>query len=233
METRKSTRATANEITQLFMGNPRAGKRALEEILEINPELFAECVPQVFDKQTSLYAKDYFENELLPYMLKEARKKRVPLSYIMFDLDNFHDFNKQNGHVAGDKVLRIISYLLNASFRTKERRIEQLQIEQDNRKEDRRMNNDFDWISYLGRIGGGEEFGVILYDCSEEDAKKAANRFLERVRNCDSNVTVSGGVAEYHKFIGERRLRKRADKALYYSKNTGKNRVTRYSQVPE
>src|SRR3989344_200102 len=63
-------------------------------------------VPQVIDRQTGLLSKGYFEQHELPLALLKARTNEVPLSYFLIDLDDFHDFNEDYGHVVGDEAMK-------------------------------------------------------------------------------------------------------------------------------
>lgn len=120
----------------------------------------------------------------------------------MFDIDNFKLVNDTHGHLIGDEVLREMAIYLLKNIR-----------EQD-----------------LPVRWAGEEFLILLPETSIEGAKTVA----EKLRSVfDSNlfsrlnlkVTVSFGIAyENNEMI------LKADKALYSSKRSGKNRVTIYEE---
>ncbi len=126
-----------------------------------------------------------------------------PLSILMLDIDHFKLINDTYGHIAGDHVLRTLSNLLRNSLR----------------------QNDV-----IGRYGG-EEFLVLLPDTRLEAAMLTAERLLMVARNMTAKLsdqvmraTISIGIAEYQ--VGEtwKEFLERADKALYESKHTGRNR---------
>ena len=74
---------------------------------------------------------------------------------------------------------------------------------------------------------GGEEFGIVLADCSLENAFDTADRLRDMVSGLDlmEPITVSAGVASYPTHAGDRtELVKVTDKALYESKSLGRNR---------
>src|SRR5208282_2844310 len=130
------------------------------------------------------------------------------VSLVMIDIDNFKQVNDSYGHLSGDKVLRAVAGLLWQARRN---------------------------MDTVARYGG-EEFSVIL---PETDLKGAAV-FAERVRkSIESNVTdvddvkilvtVSMGISVYNpntSKLNKDELVKAADKALYNSKNSGKNKIS-------
>jgi len=203
-------------------------------------------VPQVIDRQTGLLSKGYFEQHELPLALLKARTNEVPLSYFLIDLDDFHDFNEDYGHVMGDEAMKQVTDLLKKSFRTNNTR---RTLDQTLTQEDKpsKSNRRLDHIGRVpmaytpqGRVGGGEEFAVILYGCDEVNAEIVANRFLAKVRaltipyRIDEalSITASGGISQYQENMEPRTLIERADRALFYSKDQGKDRVTRFSLMP-
>jgi diguanylate cyclase (GGDEF)-like protein len=126
----------------------------------------------------------------------------------LFDIENFKNINDTYGHLSGDAALRSVAGLIWETGR----------------------NTDT-----IARYGG-EEFAVIL---PETDMKGAAI-FAERVRkkietnliavdNMKTRVTVSMGIFVYDPNKGKRdkdEFVKAADKALYNSKNSGKNKIS-------
>ncbi|HEY3312143.1 MAG TPA: GGDEF domain-containing protein [Anaerolineales bacterium] len=128
-----------------------------------------------------------------------------PLSIFMVDIDLFKRINDTYGHAAGDQVLRALSAEMVSSIRQ---------------------------IDKLGRYGG-EEFLFILPSTAKKSAVRMAERLLDVVRALEINlegeqvirVTISIGIAQYH--IGKEsweELLKRADQALYESKENGRDR---------
>jgi diguanylate cyclase (GGDEF)-like protein len=141
--------------------------------------------------------------------LSRAARTRTPLAVAMLDIDHFKDVNDHYGHLAGDAVLARISAAMGALLR------------------------DYDLI---GRFGG-EEFAIMLPHTTPGEARRVAERLRERLaeittpavsgaRTVNLRVTVSIGVAS----AGSSRrdlsdLIAAADAALYYCKETGRNRV--------
>lgn len=132
-----------------------------------------------------------------------------PISVILFDMDNFKQINDTFGHSAGDWVLTTISEVVKLHLRKSD---------------------------LIGRLGG-EEFAVCLPDSSEEEAFALADRCRAAIAAIDTNgcgyrfpISASFGVATR----GTRNLvhfdetLAAADKALYFSKTEGRNRVSIY-----
>ncbi len=125
----------------------------------------------------------------------------------LLDIDHFKRVNDDFGHLYGDEVLLIFSQLLGKCFRY----------------------NDF-----LFRFGG-EEFVVILNLASQTTALAAFNRFREEIANYHfptvGQVTVSIGLTQINgKSMPSTQLDS-ADKALYYAKGNGRNRVVLYEDM--
>ena len=243
---------TPEYISQLVLLNPQLVRSGLELVLTRDEGKFLEGVPQVFDTQTGLPLKLYFENVLLPRAIKKAEQEGLPVSYLLMDLDKFHDFNNSYGRLKGDEVISRFSELMKKGFRTSNRRgmIRTPQVTYNKRTfGDRRevqYNDVLDGIARLpdeytsrGRVGGGEEFGVILYGLDENGTLVVANRFLDDVRKIripyesgqSLSITVSGGVAQYHHDMSQGQLMQNAEAALKYAKSKGRNRVEIFSNT--
>lgn len=138
----------------------------------------------------------------------DSIKLNQPLSVMVFDIDFFKQVNDTYGHAAGDEVLRGVSALISKTFRT----------------------NDI-----FGRYGG-EEFMAVMPGTDAERAFMIAERArtaLEAAKitveqDLELSITISVGVTErsaedrsYDDMVN------RADRALYISKNSGRNRSTR------
>jgi len=125
----------------------------------------------------------------------------------ILDIDHFKRVNDNFGHLYGDEVLLIFSQLMGRCFRY----------------------NDF-----LFRFGG-EEFVVILNLVSREAAVAAFNRFREEIENYNfptvGRVTVSIGVTHVDGVSMPTTQLDHADKALYYAKDNGRNRVILYENI--
>jgi diguanylate cyclase (GGDEF)-like protein len=133
---------------------------------------------------------------------------RHPCAVVMVDIDHFKRVNDTYGHPFGDEVLRRVAGILGKAVRKGDA---------------------------AGRYGG-EEFALYLHMTDPEHAREVAERFRRMIRQTrflrdgrEVTVTASFGVAcsPVHGVEAEELL-KRADEALYLSKNRGRDRVTLY-----
>ncbi|MBN2735408.1 MAG: GGDEF domain-containing protein [Spirochaetales bacterium] len=133
---------------------------------------------------------------------------------MMIDVDHFKVINDLYGHLLGDQVLKTLGELF----------------------ADNRIFRETD---LAGRIGG-EEFIIILPETNVANALIPARRLMEKIRrikfrshdNRIFRVTVSIGMSQYSSHDKEREeIIKRADKALYYAKNKGRNRIVVYEDI--
>jgi diguanylate cyclase (GGDEF)-like protein len=136
-----------------------------------------------------------------------ARSNRVgdPLTVLMMDLDKFKTLNDRHGHLAGDQALRTAAEVL------------------------RKITRKMDTVSRYG----GEEFMVVLPNTHIEDASVTAMRIHTAIESAGADLgltvplTVSIGIAGFKR--GEdnvESLLSRADRALYASKERGRNRFS-------
>jgi diguanylate cyclase (GGDEF)-like protein len=165
------------------------------------------------DELTDLYNHRYF-HQLLETEFKRAIRYGRPFSLIMFDLDDFKKVNDEFGHLRGDIVLKEMGAHVKRNVR----------------------GSDF-----VARYGG-EEFAIILPETNSEGASILAERLRKDIDEMrvvtDGNeikVTISVGVVTYvpgcplrdkSEMIGA------ADKALYLSKRTGKNKISAMELTP-
>ncbi len=166
------------------------------------------------DGLTKLYNHRIFQEKLQQEIVRRNRTLK-PLSLIMLDIDHFKAFNDAFGHQEGDVVLQELAEIIKSQTR-------------------------YNTIDICCRYGG-EEFAVIMPELEMHHAVKVAERLRKAVEsydfkikamNPDIKVTVSLGVAGItaDADIGPEELVKKADEALYLSKNSGRNRVN-YSPV--
>lgn len=148
--------------------------------------------------------------DLLEVELSRAKRSGLPLALVMLDVDHFKLYNDSYGHPAGDVILQRLAELM---------------------------------LSMTARAGeaaarmGGEEFLMLLPGSTAVEAAHAANRLRERIVAAKmphkasptaDHVTVSQGIVacvpRVETSIEE--LIEAADKALYESKQSGRDRVT-------
>ncbi len=163
------------------------------------------------DGLTGLYVKQYFL-ELLSGELRRSIRYDRPLSFFMCDIDHFKRVNDTYGHQAGDAVLRSVARRLSAATR--------------------------EGIDVIGRYGG-EEFAVMLPEMDAGTAWQVAERLrnavsaepislaeVEGVNVSEITVTISIGTTTIREETSVERLIAVADRALYMSKENGRNRST-------
>ncbi|MDO9151932.1 MAG: GGDEF domain-containing protein [Methylotenera sp.] len=151
---------------------------------------------------------DFKINKILAQMHSSTNRKEDKADQIyflaIFDIDHFKRINDEFGHLIGDEVLLMFSQLMRQSFRE---------------------------TDPLFRFGG-EEF-VGFFECaSTMDIQNIFERFKLKVANFQfpqvGKVTVSAGFTEISPFDTSSQIIDRADTALYYAKNHGRNRVDSY-----
>jgi diguanylate cyclase (GGDEF)-like protein len=159
----------------------------------------------VTDGLTKLYNSRSFYSQLETEVDRYNRYKH-PLALLLLDLDHFKDYNDNYGHLEGDKVLVRFSQIIKSCLRT----------------------NDSAYRY------GGEEFTVILPETGGVEARTVAQRIrsaLESERfsprdDLKVQITISIGVTEYHHKEELSTFIQRADKAMYISKQNGRNKVS-------
>jgi two-component system cell cycle response regulator len=165
----------------------------------------------ITDGLTRLYNHRYFMQRLEEEFHRAVRY-RLPLSCILFDVDDFKRINDTFGHLKGDQVLREIADRTSRCVRR---------------------------TDLLARYGG-EEFVVLLPQTDLEGARIEADRLREHISDkpyaglpSDWRITVSIGVStlrhEYMRLAED--ILRAADLALYHSKTTGKDRVSFHEEV--
>ncbi|MDQ2085078.1 diguanylate cyclase [Herbivorax sp. ANBcel31] len=157
------------------------------------------------DGLTGLITHSHFKYTL-KREIEQARQYNKIFSIIMFDIDKFKIVNDTYGHQAGDTVLTSISKLLKDSLRTKD---------------------------VIARYGG-DEIAIILPETDINGAFTTGEKIRDLIKNLDIindeivlNVTISVGIATYPRHAsGLNTLIKSADKALYKSKQNGRDMVS-------
>ncbi len=158
----------------------------------------------VRDNLTGLYNHSFIHQQL-DSQLNLATRTNTCLCVVMIDLDDFKKINDMHGHQVGDQVLRSLSLMMRTRLRSSD---------------------------IVGRYGG-EEFLIIL----PNTLLKSASFLIDELRvqfsklvfslsTASFQTTFSAGIAGYPEYDTTSELIQAADKKLYQSKNTGKNRVS-------
>jgi len=158
------------------------------------------------DGLTNLYNHRYFQ-EILAKELARVERYGHPIALLLFDIDHFKKVNDTYGHPAGDQVLINMARAITKAIRPSD---------------------------IIARYGG-EEFAVILPETDFSGMKV----FAERLRRCVAalstevednsiKVTISCGGAHFSpgETVSPNILINTADRALYMSKENGRNKVT-------
>lgn len=166
------------------------------------------------DTLTGLLNRKSFESKInkvlqtMQSMSKRQDDKSNQLYFLaIFDIDHFKRVNDEFGHLIGDEVLLIFSQLIAQNFRSDDP---------------------------LFRFGG-EEF-VGIFECSNpHDIESILIRFKEKVGSFSfpqvGKITVSAGYTDISPFDLSTQIIDRADLALYYAKNHGRNRICHFEQL--
>jgi diguanylate cyclase (GGDEF)-like protein len=174
----------------------------LGEINTLQGELRQQAIR---DPLTGVYNRRFLE-EALNCEIPRAIEQNYPLCLIMMDLDNFKGVNDIYGHKAGDLVLRELADKIKHAIRDGD----------------------------LACRYGGDEFIIILPNVAPEIAYQRAEQIRQNIEAMTTKykmvtlkVTASLGISVFPEHGSSADLLMRAaDKALYYSKQEGRNRVT-------
>lgn len=197
-------------LTMFFFATVAVGIMALM-MNEENHNLLVKKELEIYSNQdpmTQLPNIRYFKNRV-----EELLSQEVPLSIVMFDVDYFKVYNDTHGHPKGDVVLRTLGQLLKDSVG----------------KDD-----------VIARYGG-EEFIICYSNVSQADDVKAkadlfrktveAYKFDGEEKQPEGDLTISLGLS----FSGNNKtldqIIEEADKAMYRSKKSGRNRVSVWKEA--
>jgi len=157
-----------------------------------------------YDGLTGLLNRQSLD-EVLSNELNRARRHKLDLSIIFFDLDNFKRVNDTYGHQAGDEALRRVAATI-----LQEKRLEDI----------------------AGRYGG-EELVLVIPETNKENSRIIGERIRAGIENMtidwggqEIRFTISGGVSSFpDEAENVDLLVHKADEAVLKAKDTGKNRI--------
>ena len=166
------------------------------------------------DPLTGLYNRQTFDDRIRRVAQRAEGQRRAAdgrsssaVCFALFDIDHFKQVNDQFGHLYGDEVLILMARLMVQSFRHED---------------------------LLFRYGG-EEFAVVLANADLEIATAALERFRRKAEAYAfpqiGHKTVSIGFTAMGTVQGVEEVVMRADKALYYAKNNGRNQTHCYETL--
>ncbi len=176
--------------------------RGLANLVSTLIENYKLSITSTMDNLTGLYLRNYFD-DMLNNEFNYSKINKKSFSIIMGDIDNFKYINDTYGHVAGDEALVLIANT----------------IKKNTRKTD-----------LVGRYGG-EEFIILLPNSDQKEAFQVCEKIRHKIEQIDFldnkiSLSLSLGIATFpnHGQTKEELVEK-ADQAMYYSKDTGKNKT--------
>ena len=141
------------------------------------------------------------------HLARRAANAELPHWLAVIDIDHFKRVNDNFGHLYGDEVLLLLSRNMRRIFRQRDK---------------------------LFRFGG-EEFVVVLDRTSQKNAKMVLERFRKTIEDYEfpqvGKVTISIGFVRMDKADVSSSIVGRADQALYYAKDHGRNQVCFYEDL--
>jgi diguanylate cyclase (GGDEF)-like protein len=175
-------------------------KKKIQDLLESMHESISMLYEAAtHDEKTGLYNNKFFDT-LLDMEIEKAKRGKQELSLIMMDVDFFKKVNDTYGHIKADELLKRLAELTKKHARKSD---------------------------IVARFGG-EEFIILLPETDLEKAQKFSSN-LRTLINSDRilkkyKITISGGITQFRKGNdNKKKLRERADKALYKAKEKGRD----------
>lgn len=196
-----------NSVTSLYSEL----KLSKEEVVRLQAELESARQEALIDPLTGVYNRRGFEIQVKS-LLADGARMSAGACLLLLDIDRFKSINDTYGHIFGDKVIRTLASTLKSTVKGQ------------------------DSVCRLG----GEEFAILLPETELSGAGKVAEHIRKSIENGKikspvsdvqiDSVTVSIGIAAY--VAGDNMIKwlDQADKALYLSKEGGRNKVTVYKE---
>ncbi len=152
-------------------------------------------------------------NLILDKEIARSARSGHTFTVLMLDVDSLKSINDRHGHIAGSRLLQAVAEDINTSIRT---------------------------ADFVARYGG-DEFVILLANTSAAEARIAAGRIRTAVNNTSVvhngeriHTTVSIGIASFPEGVSHaEEVLEKADRALYNSKRSGRNRVSYYDSELE
>ncbi|SMH39976.1 diguanylate cyclase [Mesorhizobium australicum] len=163
------------------------------------------------DPLTQIWNRRAFDRAVAS--IYDTEKGRMFSALIIADIDRFKDFNDRHGHPVGDRILQIVADIISSNVQPG---------------------------MFVARTGG-EEFAIIGEGMSEEGISRVAEAIRTAIEaapfvSTDTGmsygpVTISLGICMASEAAGPEDLYIKADRALYASKVSGRNQITRHSSL--
>ncbi len=192
-----------NRLAQRYDGLLKKVEQMEQETREVQAHMEEERARATTDALTSLPNRAAYDERITETLANWERYK-THFSVVVGDLDFFKRINDTYGHLAGDKVLRLIGKVLRAKLRT---------------------------TDFVARYGG-EEFVIIMPSTQAKEAHQAVDKIRQAIAKSPFNfhgkpvtVTMSFGVTEVQDDDNVESLFSRADEMLYKAKANGRNQA--------
>jgi len=177
-------------------------RKLAEEALKESELRYREL--SIVDNLTQLFNSRHFNNQM-QIEIDRVNRYDDPLTLILFDIDNFKDFNDAYGHVEGDRVLMSLGQVIKKCLR--------------------KTDSAYRY--------GGEEFTIILPMTKKEDGYITAERIREEFKKETFSpgtgkavhMTISIGVDQYRAKESMKEYVHRVDQLMYQAKKNGKDRI--------
>jgi diguanylate cyclase len=155
----------------------------------------------MLDSLTQLPNREAYEQRLSEELSRFRRYQRSA-SFVVGDIDHFKQVNDTYGHLAGDKVLKVVAKILRQRLRESD---------------------------FVARYGG-EEFALIMPETDPESALQTVDAIRQAIEQCPFHfkdtrlaITMSFGITAFSADDDISSLFSRADQALYTAKDSGRN----------
>ena len=160
------------------------------------------------DQLSGLWNRRYFF-ELGATILTLAKRQSLPVTMVFMDLDRFKEVNDSLGHAVGDELLRTVSAVMQAHFRSED---------------------------VLARLGG-DEFAAIMPGLTAADARLRLESLRDKIRTTMDQqgwpVTLSIGAASFVVVEGSiEAMVRAAHAAMYEAKAAGRDRLVLHAYPP-
>ncbi len=179
-----------------LIGEVETEKKKAEAYAASLEEIVAERTAQLelqarIDPLTKLNNQGVFHSAL-EHELRTAKRRSTTLSLIYFDVDNFKSINDQFGHLHGDEVLKQLGQLMLQHSRE----------------------------SDIACRYGGDEFCLILPECSASNAIHICEKLIEEFKQHFAEYSLSFGIADSQAYATAAELLKAADQNMYQAKKS-------------
>lgn len=220
IESRNSLRELNKTLEQKVAARTQELSEQKQAVEQLNSELEQKLnlieILVITDELTQLYNRRYFNN-IFPKEIQRAARENMVISFLIFDIDHFKQYNDHYGHQKGDDALKKVGEVLrNQCLRG----------------------------SDIPLRLGGEEFGVIFSGLFPDEALLFADKIrqaiadtqIEHVFNSAANyITASFGLVTTlaSPQLSMDDLYKQADDALYQAKDSGRNTIVQVPTEPD